>query len=77
METSVFNGLVLVAFGLMVLVSGGIVYLTLAEWRDRRRRDQDSRGDRPLRSSTSKADSVRNAAARKDKSKKTKSIAKK
>jgi hypothetical protein len=47
-ETSIFNGLVLVAFGLMVVVSGGIIYLTIAEWRDRRRRDQELRGDRPV-----------------------------
>ena len=48
METSLFNGLVLIAFGLMVVVSGGIVYLTFAEWRDRRRRDQERRGDHPV-----------------------------
>jgi hypothetical protein len=47
-ETSIFNGLVLVAFGLMVVISGGIIYLTIAEWRDRRRRDQELRGDRPV-----------------------------
>jgi hypothetical protein len=54
-ETSVFNVLVLVAFGLMVVVSGGIVYLTIVEWRDRRRRDQESRGDRPIPISNNKA----------------------
>lgn len=48
METSVFNGLVLVAFGLLVVVSGGIIYLTLAEWRDRRRRDEERRAERPI-----------------------------
>lgn len=48
METPVFNVLILVAFGLMVLISGGVGYLTLAEWRDRRRRDRDVRGDRVL-----------------------------
>lgn len=45
METPVFGTLVLAAFGLMIAVSGGIIYLTLAEWRDRRRRDRDSRGE--------------------------------
>ena len=47
METSVFNGLVLVAFGLLVVVSGGIIYLTIAEWRDRRRRAEERRAERP------------------------------
>jgi len=76
METSVFNVLVLIAFGLMVFISGGVGYLTFAEWRDRRRRDQDSRGDRPTRSSSKKADStpssgiVRNAPKSKSKAKK-------
>jgi hypothetical protein len=41
-ETTVFSTLVLVAFGLMLLLSGGIIYLTIVEWRDRRRRNQDS-----------------------------------
>jgi hypothetical protein len=31
------------ALGLLVVVSGGILYLTVAEWRDRRRRDQDKK----------------------------------
>lgn len=48
METPVFNVLVLVAFGLMVLISGGVGYLTLAEWRDRRRRDRELRGERTI-----------------------------
>lgn len=77
METTVFNVLVLVAFGLMVIVSSGVGYLTFAEWRDRRRRDQDSRGDRPLRTNT-KVDSSRTAEViRKDKSKKAKAKVKK
>ena len=54
METPVFNGLVLVAFGLMVVVSGGIIYLTLAEWRDRRRREQERQADRPISRTTAK-----------------------
>lgn len=49
METSVFSGLVIVTFGLLVAVSGGIIYLTIAEWRDRRRRDRDGRDDRKSR----------------------------
>jgi hypothetical protein len=53
-ETPVFNVLILVAFGLMVLVSGGVGYLTLAEWRDRRRRDREARGDRAIPRTTDK-----------------------
>jgi len=29
------------AAGLLVVVSGGIIYLTAAEWRDRRRQKRD------------------------------------
>ncbi|MEB3831262.1 hypothetical protein [Phormidium sp. CCY1219] len=45
METSFSTILATLALGLMVVVTGGIVYLTAAEWRDRRRqkRDQSSR----------------------------------
>jgi hypothetical protein len=42
-ESSIFSGLIYAAFGLMVVVSGGVVYLTLAEWRDRRRREEEVR----------------------------------
>jgi hypothetical protein len=45
-EYPVFSILVLVAFGLLLTVSGGIAYLTLAEWRDRRRREKESREQR-------------------------------
>lgn len=51
MEFTVFNTLVLLAFGLLLAVTGGVVYLTLADWRDRRRRDQEkleARTPRPL-----------------------------
>ncbi|WP_202924891.1 hypothetical protein [Myxacorys almedinensis] len=43
---SLFSILVLVAFGLLVLVTGGVIYLTLADWRDRRRRDNDKQANR-------------------------------
>jgi len=33
--------LFLAALGLLALVSGGVVYLTAVEWRDRRRQDRD------------------------------------
>ncbi len=42
-ETSTFSVLVLLAFGLLVSVTGGVVYLTVADWRDRRRRDKAKR----------------------------------
>jgi len=38
---SVLNVLFLVAIALLLFVSGGILYLTTLEWRDRRRRDRD------------------------------------
>jgi hypothetical protein len=34
------------AFGLLLLVTLGIVYLTLSGWRDRRRREADKRASR-------------------------------
>ncbi len=34
------------AFGLLTLVTLGIVYLTLSGWRDRQRREQDRRASR-------------------------------
>lgn len=42
-STPVVNILFLVALALLVFVSGGILYLTTLEWRDRRRRDRDKR----------------------------------
>ncbi|MGA7932334.1 MAG: hypothetical protein WCA35_02020 [Kovacikia sp.] len=48
-ESPVFSVLVLVTFGLLVAVSGGVGYLTLAEWRDRRRREEETRTNRPSR----------------------------
>lgn len=55
METSPFGILVIVAFVLLVGVSAGIVYLTIIEWRDRRRRDQESREQRISSRSSRKA----------------------
>lgn len=44
MESSgFFNILFLLAVVLLVAVSGGILYLTTLEWRDRRRQDRDKR----------------------------------
>jgi hypothetical protein len=39
-ESTVFSTLVLVAFGLLLVVTGGIAYLTLSDWRDRRRQEK-------------------------------------
>jgi Tfp pilus assembly protein PilW len=41
--------LVLVAFGLLVIVTGGSVYLTMTDWRDRRRRDEEARSQKAPR----------------------------
>jgi len=43
MELSVQTALALTALGLLVAVTGGIAYLTFAEWRDRRRQQQEQR----------------------------------
>ncbi|MEG4503356.1 hypothetical protein QUA81_07580 [Microcoleus sp. F6_B4] len=43
MEFSIANFLVLVAFVLLLTVTGGVAYLTAAEWRDRRRLDNAKR----------------------------------
>jgi hypothetical protein len=48
-ETTIPNVLVLVAFGLLVVVTGGSVYLTMTDWRDRRRRDAESRSQQTPR----------------------------
>jgi hypothetical protein len=45
-SSSVFSTLVLVAFGLLVVVTVGTVYLTLADWQDRRRRDNEIRSQK-------------------------------
>ncbi|MCU0550540.1 MAG: hypothetical protein MUC48_14420 [Leptolyngbya sp. Prado105] len=41
MEFTVFNTLVLVAFALLLAITGGVSYITISDWRDRRRRDQE------------------------------------
>jgi hypothetical protein len=40
-ETSALSILATAALVLMVAVTGGIAYLTAAEWRDRRRQQRD------------------------------------
>jgi len=48
-ELSPYSILFVVALGLLVMVTGGIAYLTLAEWRDRRRRDEEVRANKPTK----------------------------
>ncbi|WP_448564745.1 hypothetical protein [Trichothermofontia sp.] len=43
MELSVQTVLAVAALGLLVAVTGGITYLTFAEWRDRRRQQREQR----------------------------------
>jgi len=40
-ETQAISILGTIALVLMVVVTGGVVYLTAADWRDRRRRKRD------------------------------------
>jgi hypothetical protein len=42
----IMSVLATIALGLMVLVTGGIVYLTSVEWRDRRRKAREKRQQR-------------------------------
>ena len=46
METSyLVNILFFVALGLLVVVSGGILYLSAVKWRDRRLQKRDKKSD--------------------------------
>lgn len=47
MEMTPLTVLATIALALMTALTGGIVYLTLAEWRDRRRRDRDKKMNAP------------------------------
>ncbi|GAB4290396.1 MAG: hypothetical protein Fur0025_25210 [Oscillatoriaceae cyanobacterium] len=48
-QFSAFTVLATLVLVLMVGVSGGILYLTAAEWRDRRRQEQESRERIPIK----------------------------
>jgi hypothetical protein len=50
-ESPLLGILALIAAVLLVGVTGGVVYLTLADWRDRRRREDETR---ELKRSTAK-----------------------
>lgn len=43
MEFSFLNALIWLAFVLLVTVTGGVLYLTAVDWRDRRRQEQAKR----------------------------------
>jgi hypothetical protein len=43
MESPILGWLVVAAFGLLLSVTLGVVYITTSEWRDRRRRENESR----------------------------------
>jgi hypothetical protein len=45
-ESPFLSILTIVAIVLLVAVTGGIGYLTVADWRDRRRRDEEKRTSR-------------------------------
>ncbi len=40
----------MLVLGLLILVTGGVVYLTAAEWRDRRRRQEEKLLDKRTKS---------------------------
>ncbi len=46
MESPVLSILAITALVLLVTVTGGIGYLTVADWRDRRRLDEEKREQR-------------------------------
>ncbi|WP_200892387.1 hypothetical protein [Aliterella atlantica] len=49
METNVLNVLAIAAFSLLVIVSGGVIYLTAVGWSDRRRQDAEKRANKPTK----------------------------
>jgi Tfp pilus assembly protein PilW len=42
-ELTLVEILVLLAFSMLIIFTGGVIYLTVAEWRDRRRREEEKR----------------------------------
>lgn len=55
LEAQAFSVLAVLALILLVTVTGGVIYLTAADWRDRRRRknDQDAVKRRPAKAAKS------------------------
>jgi hypothetical protein len=46
-QTTALSALAIATAALLIAVTGGIVYLTAIEWRDRRRQGDESRQNRP------------------------------
>ncbi|MFB2976568.1 hypothetical protein [Microseira sp. BLCC-F43] len=46
METTILNVIAVASLALLLAVSGGVIYLTIVEWRDRRRQDRDKKSRR-------------------------------
>lgn len=68
MESPFLSILVLLAAVLLVGVTGGVGYLTLADWRDRRLREQEKRETRittPKNTAAKKTDSKNTTKKRK------------
>jgi len=65
-ESPFLTILVLVAAVLLVAVTGGVGYLTLADWRDRRLREQEKRETRITtpKNTASKNTAAKNTAAK-------------
>ncbi|AFY69406.1 hypothetical protein Pse7367_1109 [Thalassoporum mexicanum PCC 7367] len=42
-EEIVYNGLIWIALLLLVVVTGGVAYLTLIEWNEKRKREREKR----------------------------------
>ncbi|MEO0456297.1 MAG: hypothetical protein AAF152_06885 [Cyanobacteria bacterium P01_A01_bin.114] len=47
LELQTYNILAITAITLLVVVTGGVVYLTSVEWRDRRRQSDETLKKRP------------------------------
>ncbi|TVP66733.1 MAG: hypothetical protein EA342_11040 [Leptolyngbya sp. LCM1.Bin17] len=60
MQAQAFSILATLALVLMVVVTGGVIYLTAADWRDRRRRkrDQDATKATKAKASSKRAKST-------------------
>ncbi|MBE9179924.1 hypothetical protein IQ268_15235 [Oculatella sp. LEGE 06141] len=43
-ESIALSILAVLAFGLLFVVTGGVLYLTNVEWRDRRRQEREKKG---------------------------------
>lgn len=54
LQAQAFSILATLALALLVVVTGGVIYLTAADWRDRRRRKRDQDAIKP-RSKRSKS----------------------